>query len=120
MSYVEVQGQALVDLGSNLAIVSEWIDQAPANAARDPEAQTWGRLSKVAEECGEVISAFIGATGQNPRKGVCDSDEHVVEELLDVALTALAAWEHMTGNNGGSGKALAAHTLLRMKRVGLT
>lgn len=119
MGYVEPEGQALRDLGLNMAVVSGWIDAAPANVARDPEAQTWGRLAKVAEESGEVIAAWIGATGQNPRKGVCDSDEHVVEELLDVALTALAAWEHMTGNKGGSGEALKAHTILRMKRVGL-
>jgi hypothetical protein len=80
--------------------LSLWIDTAPANAKRDPEAATWGRLSKIMEEAGEVIAEFIGVTGQNPRKGEYGSTEAVKTELLDVALTALAAWEHLDGNRG--------------------
>lgn len=105
------------DLADALATVSRWIDEAPANAARDPEAATWGRLAKVAEESGEVIAAYIGATGQNPRKGVTHSAGDVREELLDVALTALAAYEHMTGNQGTCLQALREHTEQRLARV---
>jgi hypothetical protein len=85
-----------------LAALSAWIDTSPTNAARDCEAATWGRISKVSEECGEVIAAFIGATGQNPRKGVTHEIGDVIEELLDVALTALCAVEHLTGNSAES------------------
>jgi len=85
-----------------LAALSNWIDTSPANTGRDPEAATWGRISKVSEECGEVIAAFIGVTGQNPRKGVTHDGHDVIEELLDVALTALCAVEHLTGNNAES------------------
>lgn len=74
--------------------LNTWIDQSPANAQRDPEAQLWGRVSKVTEEAGEVISALIGYTGQNPRKGVTNTLHDVELELLDVALTALCALEH--------------------------
>jgi NTP pyrophosphatase (non-canonical NTP hydrolase) len=81
-----------------LVALSRWID-AP-NAHRDPEAQAWSRIAKVGEEHGEVIAAFIGAIGQNPRKGVTHSLEDVTEELLDVALTALAAVEHLRGHDG--------------------
>ncbi len=79
-----------------IAAISDWIDEAPANATRDPEARTWGRLSKVFEEGGEVVSAYIGMTGQNPRKGITHNVGHVEEELLDVALTALAAYFHLS------------------------
>ena len=91
--------------------LSRWIDNHPANANRDPEALTWGRLAKVAEESGEVISAWIGATGQNPRKGITGSREAVRRELLDVATTALAAVEHLDGHAGRSLDALAEHVL---------
>src|SRR5690606_27936114 len=72
------------------------------NAHRDPEAVTWGRIAKLTEESGEVIAAFIGATGQNPRKGVTHTVEDVIAELLDVAVTALGAVEHLTGHEGGA------------------
>src|SRR5689334_23119738 len=93
--------------GVQLAQLSEWIDAG--NAHRDPEAITWGRLAKIAEENGEVIEAFIGATGQNPRKGVHGTMGDVVKELLDVALTALAAVEHLSGNRGDALAALTNH-----------
>lgn len=78
--------------------LSRWIDDA--NSHRDREAILWGRISKIAEENGEVIAALIGMTGQNPRKGVTHNPNDVMEELMDVALTALGALEHMTGNRG--------------------
>lgn len=83
-----------------LAALSRWIDDS--NAGRDPEAILWGRVAKVSEEGGEVVAALIGATGQNPRKGVTHTMDDVVEELLDVVVTGLAAVEHITGNTGRS------------------
>lgn len=80
-----------------LTALSEWIDEG--NAHRDPEAMTWGRITKIGEEFGEVVAAFIGATGQNPRKGTTHDLGHVCEELLDVAVTALGAYEHLMGGN---------------------
>lgn len=81
-----------------LVALSLWINEG--NAHRDPEARTWGRLAKITEESGEVIAAFIGATGQNPRKGVTCTVEAVLAELLDVAVTALGAYEHLDGHTG--------------------
>lgn len=83
-----------------LVALSRWIDAG--NDHRDPESVTWGRVSKIAEELGEVISAFIGATGQNPRKGVTGDMGDVMDELLDVAITALGAYEHLDGHRGQS------------------
>src|SRR2546430_3064601 len=100
-----------------LALISDWIDNSPENMARNSEARTWGRLAKVSEECGEVIAAYIGVTGQNPRKGVTHKPDDVLKELLDVAITALCAYEHMTGNKAESLEALFTAIHANMKRA---
>lgn len=84
----------------DLIELSEWIDAG--NAHRDPEAIAWGRLAKIGEEFGEVIEAWIGYTGQNPRKGRTHRLDDVIEELLDVAVTALGAAEHLGNHRGDS------------------
>lgn len=84
----------------NLVALSRWIDAG--NAHRDEEAVTWGRLAKIVEEAGEVVAAHIGATGQNPRKGYTHDPVQVLDELLDVAITALGAYEHLSDHSGRS------------------
>ncbi|MET8583278.1 MazG-like family protein [Streptomyces collinus] len=54
------------------------------------------RILKLSEEVGEVAEAVIGATGQNPRKGVTHTWEDVQSELCDVAITALVALRTLT------------------------
>ncbi|NMO51499.1 hypothetical protein HH310_09885 [Actinoplanes sp. TBRC 11911] len=49
------------------------------------------RILKLTEEAGEAAAAWIGANGQNPRKGVTHTYEDVADELADVAFTALVA-----------------------------
>lgn len=90
-----------------LVTISEWIDSA--NAHRDPEAVSWGRITKIGEEFGETIGAWIGCTGQNPRKGLTHTLDDVRKELLDVALTALGAYEHLSDHTGRSLLALEGH-----------
>jgi NTP pyrophosphatase (non-canonical NTP hydrolase) len=107
------------DTASQLAALSQWIDTSPANAARDPEAALWGRVAKVGEEHGEVIAALVGATGQNPRKGVTHTLDDVEAELLDVALTALCAVEHLNANEGASMGLLAEKVRRVFDRAGL-
>lgn len=85
---------------ARLIALSTWLDAS--NAHRDPEAVTWGRLAKLTEEAGEVVSAYIGFVGQNPRKGVTHDRDDVLSELLDVAVTALGAYEHLSGHHGRS------------------
>lgn len=89
-----------------LVALSRRIDAG--NAHRGPEAVTWGRLAKLTEESGEAIAAYIGATGQNPRKGVTHTIDDVLAELLDVAVTALGAYEHLDGHQGRALTALDA------------
>ncbi|MBV2353709.1 MazG-like family protein [Streptomyces sp. J2-1] len=54
------------------------------------------RVLKLSEEVGEVAEALIGATGQNPRKGVTHTWSDVESELCDVAITALVALRTLT------------------------
>ncbi|MGW0282899.1 MazG-like family protein [Streptomyces sp. NPDC003236] len=54
------------------------------------------RILKLSEEVGEVAEAVIGATGQNPRKGVTHTWDDVQSELCDVAITALIALRTLT------------------------
>lgn len=49
------------------------------------------RVLKIAEEYGEAVQAWIGVTGQNPRKGITHTRQHVADELGDIAITALVA-----------------------------
>lgn len=105
------------EASANLVALSQWIDAG--NRWRDPEAITWGRISKITEEAGEVIAAFIGHTGQNPRKGRTHDREQVIDELLDVAVTALGAIEHMNGHDGNALGALAAKINAVAERAGV-
>lgn len=102
----EIQQDDAVQCQFQLAGLSEWIDAG--NAHRDPEAILWGRVAKLTEEAGEATAALIGLTGQNPRKGVTHTSDDVIAELLDVAITALGAVEHMTGNRGQALPALCS------------
>ncbi|MFJ3716311.1 MazG-like family protein [Streptomyces sp. NPDC090057] len=54
------------------------------------------RILKLSEEVGEVAEAVIGATGQNPRKGITHTWDDVQSELCDVAITALVALRTLT------------------------
>jgi len=106
------------EVSDAVASISECIDAY--NVDRPAEAATWARVAKVAEESGEVIAAYIGATGQNPRKGTTHSQRDLEEELLDVALTALAALEHLRGHDRRSGAMLADkadRTLARLRAL---
>lgn len=47
------------------------------------------QLLKLQEETGEAAAAWIGIQGQNPRKGVTHIVEDLINELVDVAITAL-------------------------------
>lgn len=111
----------LLRIGRHIAKLSGWIDDWPPNATRDTEALTWMRLAKIAEESGEVITKYIAVTRGNPRKDhwAPVRISEVMTELLDVALSALAAYEHMEGAHGTCLTKFVEHLNGRMARVGL-
>ncbi|NED31046.1 MazG-like family protein [Streptomyces sp. SID8499] len=71
-----------------------WLDQ---QNGRDQKEITL-RLLKLTEEAGEVAQAWIGVTGQNPRKGVTHTMPQVQDELRDVIVTAAVALASIVGN----------------------
>ncbi|MGW7053090.1 MazG-like family protein [Streptomyces sp. NPDC054887] len=70
----------------------EWIDGENGRDAHEVAM----RIMKVTEEAGEVSAAYIGMTGQNPRKGVTHTVEDVQDELCDVILAAAVALASLT------------------------
>lgn len=105
-------------IGNSLSRLSGWIDGSYP-ATLDTEVHLRRRIDKLMEEVGEVGQALGGMTGENPRKGFTHSREHVMKELLDVAVTALGAWEHMDENQGRSEAALEVHLDGLLTRVNL-
>jgi hypothetical protein len=99
--------------------LNTWIDSWPANKIRDREALLWSRVAKVSEEAGEAIAALTGVTGQNPRKGTTHNMGDVVNELLDTAVTALLAVEHIR-QDGMVMDLLRDHIEFQYKRAGLS
>src|SRR3954471_20959402 len=75
------------DLYAAVGKAANWLDEHNG-AGRDELA---ARILKVTEEAGEVAAAWIGATGQNPRKGITHTYADVAAELGDVAFAALVA-----------------------------
>ncbi|PZT70607.1 hypothetical protein DN402_24680 [Streptomyces sp. SW4] len=73
------------------------------------------RVLKLSEEVGETAQAVIGATGQNPRKGVTHTWDDVQAELCDVVITALVALRSLTPET----REVFARHLTRVKRRSL-
>jgi hypothetical protein len=77
--------------------VDDWLDAKIPQVYRDqPLAQDWARVAKVIEELGEAVNALIGATGQNPRKGVTHNQKDLLYEIADVVMTGILAIQHFT------------------------
>lgn len=72
---------------STIAALVAWLDESNGTGPHE----TAMRLLKLGEEVGEVSQAYIGATGQNPRKGTTHSAGDVADELCDVIVTAMVA-----------------------------
>ncbi|KUL25445.1 MazG-like family protein [Streptomyces regalis] len=84
---------ASADLWASIDDLWTWLD---ANRPVGDKEGMLLRMLKLSEEVGEVAQAVIGATGQNPRKGVTHSWEDVQGELCDVVITALVALRTLT------------------------
>ncbi|WP_432188657.1 hypothetical protein [Streptomyces sp. Tue6028] len=70
---------------------------AALNAANgDGEQERAMRLLKVTEEAGEAAAAYIGVTGQNPRKDTTHTAKDVADELCDVIIAAAVALHSFT------------------------
>ena len=86
------------DIWTSVEDLWTWLD---AHRAHDGDTGLVLRMLKLTEEVGEVAQAVIGATGQNPRKGVTHTWEDVQGELCDVVITALVALRTLTPDTRG-------------------
>ncbi|MBX9364806.1 MazG-like family protein [Streptomyces sp. WAC04114] len=84
---------AAAELWSTIDTLTHWLD---TNRPVEGREGLLLRVLKLTEEVGEVSEAVIGATGQNPRKGVTHTWEDVEAELCDVVITALVALRTLT------------------------
>ncbi|WP_320772714.1 MazG-like family protein [Streptomyces sp. CRN 30] len=94
MSDQHAPGSREPDLWESVTLLHAWLEEN--RTEEDPESLLLLRVLKLSEEVGEVAQAVIGATGQNPRKGVTHDWDDVRSELCDVAITALVALRTMT------------------------
>lgn len=99
------------DLWEHVRLVTEWLDKH--SDVRDDMCLL--RIMKVSEEVGEVTSAVIGATGQNPRKGRTHTWFDVETELYDVALAAMVAAQSLAGDSAA--KSFSDHVKKRHARL---
>ncbi len=81
------------DAWDTIEQIAGWLD---ANSTRPPDTEKLLRIMKLTEETGEVTQAVIGTLGQNPRKGVTHTWDHVQAELCDVIFTAMVALTTLT------------------------
>ena len=75
------------DLFGDMARINRWLETANGLSAHEDSM----RVMKVGEEFGEAVAAYIGMTGQNPRKGVTHTSDDLAAELADIAVTAMCA-----------------------------
>jgi hypothetical protein len=91
------QDGGVPEILETIELVDAHLDADTAQAYRDqPLAGHWSRIAKAQSEANEAVEALAGVTGENPRKGVCDTWEHVCEELADTACAGLLGIQHVT------------------------
>jgi hypothetical protein len=82
------------DLYGRVAAVTAWLDAVNPGSGHGDALH----VMKIGEEFGEVVAAYLGVTGDNPRKGRTHSRADLLAELADVVVAALCAIEHFTGD----------------------
>jgi NTP pyrophosphatase (non-canonical NTP hydrolase) len=85
--------EATADLWDTIDALWRWLEAGQPIGGREGLLL---RVLKLSEEVGETAQAVIGATGQNPRKGITHSWDDVQAELCDVVITALIALRTLT------------------------
>lgn len=97
----------------HVTVLLAWLDAA--NPRTDHEISM--RLMKIGEEFGEVVSAYIGMTGQNPRKGVTHTMDDLTAELCDVIVTAMVALASLAGDADQAEQVINQHLTKRFTRL---
>lgn len=114
-------GPPSLPLGELLEAVKIIDAHIDANTGTDylaqPLALTWARVTKVCEEAGEVWAALSKLTGENPRKGVCGTEDELLGELGDTVSAGLCAIQHVTKNPAVTWAVVSAALIKARRRV---
>jgi hypothetical protein len=97
----------------HVARTVRWLDAANGRERHEVAA----RIKKITEEAGEATAAYLGITGQNPRKGVTATADDLAGELCDVVLAALVALATITDGTPHAESRLAQHVAWRSVRL---
>lgn len=106
------------EMADAVAFIDDWLDAGvPENYSA--LAQHWARVAKCSEEVGEAIECLIAWTGQNPRKGPPDPHMYgpMLDELADVALTAIIAIQHFVKDTDETGTILSSRLIRLRDRI---
>jgi NTP pyrophosphatase (non-canonical NTP hydrolase) len=98
--------------------LDDWLDEYTSNAYKiQPMAQDMARVAKAGEEAGEAFEAFLGWTGQNPRKGVSKTLDDVLSELADVVLSGVLGIQHFTKDKEETKEILLKRLTYRLGKI---
>lgn len=98
----------------------QWLDDNVADEYKEqPLAQDWARVSKVIEELGETIQCLIGMTGQNPRKGVVNTLDDMLDEMADTIITGILCIQHYTKDEDETQAVILDRWAYRKQKIGL-
>ena len=96
-------------LSNDLAEFSAHIDDRQSPEVFSANEGTYARVAKITEEAGELSGALLRYNGHNVIKEDGEpTTEEIGKHMLSVAITALGAYEHWTGNVGQSVEDLEA------------
>jgi len=110
--------ELIYDFMSDVDWCDAHLDRNVSQPYKDqPLAQDWARVAKAAEEVGEAIDALIGFTGQNPRKGYYGSQDDLLKELADGALSCIYAIQHFTKDAPTTMRTLMGRSLQHKERL---
>ena len=110
---IEEEPPLFVCVWEHVARTLAWLDAANGRDRHEVAA----RIMKITEEAGEATAAYLGTTGQNPRKGISASPDELAGELCDVVLAALIALATVTGGTPHAESRLAQHVATRSVRL---
>lgn len=103
------------DLFGHIKDITAWLNESnPPSPHEDAM-----RVLKLVEEAGEAAAALIGVQGQNPRKGVTHTRDDLLDELADVAITALCAMQYFTQDEAVTRDCLASKVRQIIARAGI-
>ena len=110
--------QPLAQDWGRVAKVAEELGEALEHLDEHATVEDWRRVGQIARPAGRAIAALIAYTGENPRKGVCGRQEALLEELADVAMTAMLGIQHFTKDTVRTQRIVAAKAVFIAERLG--